>query len=158
MKDPIRDKQASRTSLTLNDIGIDDCDLRMEMFTLCDGASEQGGRLSLIGTYEAIHAAGFPCVLPQVTVVLRIRFWPQEGNLHLFRLVLTNPDGKPLGVLVDATATLPPFIEDRSTVFNIIAHLQHVGIEEPGEHTLDFYLDDKMAGRLPVNVCSMVRA
>lgn len=161
MKDPIdktNDRQISRAEFSLDDIGIEDCDLRIEMFTLCDGASEQGGRLSLIGTYEAIHAVNFPCVVPQITAVLRVRFWPHEGALHAFRLVLTNPDGKPLGMLLDAMATLQPFTHGRSLTCNIIAHLQHVGIEGPGEHTLDFYVNDRLEGRLPLSILRVAQS
>ncbi len=160
MKEPIREtaeKQVPRATLALSDIGIADRDLRVEMFTLCDGATEQEGRISLVGTYESIYAAGFPCVLPQVTVVLRVRFWPQDGGLHAFRLVLTSPDGKSLGVLLDAMASIQSFNDDRSTACNLIARLQNVQIEAPGEHTFDFYIDDKMEGRLPVNICPMAR-
>ena len=160
MKEPIREtaeKQLPHAFLALHEIGIADRDLRVEMFTLCDGATEQDGRISLVGTYESICAASFPCVLPHVTVVLRVRFWPQDGCLHAFRLVLTNPDGKSLGVLVDVMASMQPFTDGRSTACNLIARLQDVQIEAPGEHTLDFYVDDKLEGRLPVSICLMAR-
>lgn len=161
MKEPIRETAEIRiphAGFALTDIGIADRDLRVEMFTLCDGATEQEGRISLVGTYESIYAASFPCVLPHVTVVLRVRFWPQDGSLHAFRLILTSPDGKSLGVLLDAMASMQPFSDDRSTACNLIARLQNVEIAAPGEHTLDFYIDDKIEGRLPVSICPMVRS
>lgn len=160
MKEPIREtteKQISHAAFSLRDIGIADRDLRLEMFTLCDGATEQDGRISLVGTYESIYAANFPCVLPQVTAVLRVRFWPQDGSVHAFRLVLTSPDGKPLVVLLDAMTAMQPFSDDRSMACNVIARLQNVQIDAPGEHTFDFYVDDKLEGRLPVGVCPMAR-
>jgi hypothetical protein len=143
----------SRAAFTLRDIGIEDCDLRVEMFTLCDGATEHGGRLSLLGTYDIVHSSGFPCVLPQVIVVLRLRFWPEECRVHSFRLVLTSPDGEAVGVPVEVTATLQPASEERSAAYNFIARLQNVQIAEAGEHTFDFYLDGKIEGRLPMCVC-----
>ncbi|MEZ0258037.1 MAG: hypothetical protein ACAI37_22350 [Chthoniobacter sp.] len=159
MKDPIREtSQVPQAAFALNDIGIADRDLRVEMFTLCDGATEQEGRISLVGTYESISAASFPCVLPQLTVVLRARFWPQDGRLHAFRLVLTSPDGKSLGVLLDSMASMQSFNEDRSTSCNLIARVQNVEIEAAGEHVLDFYIDDKIAGRLPFSIYPMVRS
>jgi hypothetical protein len=159
MKDPTReitDKHIPDAALSLRDIGIEDRDLRVEMFTLCDGATEQDGRISLVGTYDSIYAADFPFALPQVTAVLRVRFWPQDGCLHAFRLVLTSPDGKSLGVLLDAMANLQPFNDDRSIACNLITRLQNVQIEGPGEHTFDFYIDDRLQGRLPVSICRMV--
>ena len=158
MKDPIRetvDNPRPHTVFTPGDFGIDDRDLRVEMFTLCEGATEQEGRLSLVGTYESISAACFPCVVPQITVVLRVRFWPHEGCLHAFRLVLTSPDGNPLGVMLETMAALQSSHDHRSTACNLIARLQNMEIEAPGEHTFDFYVDDRLEGRLPVSFCRL---
>jgi len=141
-------------AFALGDIGIEDRDLRVEIFTLCDGATEHAGRLSLLGTYEVIQALGFPFVLPQVTLVLRVRFWPAECPVHSFRLVLTSPDGEPIGTPVEVMVALQPTRGERSAAYNLIAHLQNLQIEEPGEHTFDFYLDGKIEARLPLCVCS----
>ena len=73
-------RQDGRPAFAVADIGIDDRDLRVEIFALCDGATEHDGRLSLLGTYDVIHVSHFPVLLPLVTVVLRLRFWPQESR------------------------------------------------------------------------------
>jgi hypothetical protein len=143
-------RQAKQPAFAFSDIGIDDRDLRVEMFALCDGATEHDGRLSLLGTYDVVHASHFPCLLPLVTVVLRVRFWPQECRVHRFRLVLTGPDGVPVGDPVEITAQLQPVCEERSAAYNLIARFQNVRIEEAGEHTFDFYLDGWIEGRLPI--------
>jgi hypothetical protein len=140
----------ARAAFALNDIGIEDRDLRVEMFALCDGATEHDGRLSLLGTYDLVQVSGFPCVLPLATVVLRVRFWPEECRLHTFRVVLTRPDGGAVGSPVEVMATLQPACEERSAAYNLIVQFQNVQIEEAGEHTFDFYLDGKIEGRLPI--------
>jgi hypothetical protein len=140
-------------AFALGDIGIEDRDLRLEIFALCDGATEHAGRLSLLDTYDVIHSTHFPCVLPRMTAALRVRFWPQECRVHTFRLVLTKPDGEPAGLPMEVMATLQPACEERSGAYNLIAHFQNVQIDGAGEHTLDFYLDGKIEGRLPICVC-----
>ncbi|MDR3404153.1 MAG: hypothetical protein P4L99_16770 [Chthoniobacter sp.] len=145
-----------RPAFALSDIGIEDRDLRVEMFVLCDGATEHDGRLSLLGTYDLVHVSNLPCVLPVATVVLRVRFWPEECRVHTFRIVLTSPDGEPVGSPVEVTATLQPACGERSAACNLIVPFQNVRIEKAGEHTFDFYLDDKIEGRLPICVCRMM--
>lgn len=142
-----------RSAFALSDIGIEDRDLRVEMFALCDGATEHDGRLSLLGTYDLVQVSGVPCVLPLATVVLRVRFWPEESRVHTFRVVLTSPDGEPVGSPVEVTATLQSACEERSAACNLIVQFQNVQIEEMGEHTFDFYLDGKIEGRLPISIC-----
>jgi len=139
-----------RPVFALSDIGIEDRDLRVDMFTLCDGATEHGGRLSLLGTYDVVQVSDLPCVLPLATVVLRVRFWPEECRVHTFRVVLTSPDGEPVGSPVEVTAILQPNCEERSTAYNLIVQFQNVQIEEAGEYTFDFHLDGKIEGRLPI--------
>jgi hypothetical protein len=140
-------------TFALSEIGIEDRDLRIEMFVICEGAAEQNGRLSLIGTYDVVHASHLPCVVPQITAALRVRFWPEECRVHTFRLALTRPDGETASEPVEVTATLQPSSEERSAAYNLIAQLQNLLIEEAGEYTLDFYLDGKIEGRLPICIC-----
>lgn len=134
----------------LLDMGIEDRDLRIEIFTTCEGATEHNGRLSLVGTYEMLGAPNFPFVLPQVTVVLRLRFWPAESARHSVCLIMTNPDGKAVGRPMEAEATLRPVRGDRAEAYTLIAQLHNLPIEEPGEYSFDFYLDGRIEGRLPV--------
>ena len=132
--------------------GIADRDLRIEIFAVCDGATEQDGRLSLLGTYELLKAASFPFTLPQATLVLRLRFWPAELREHQVRLAMTGPDGQPVGQPLEGKVILQPARADRSTAYNVIAQLHQLPIEQPGEYTFDFYLDGRVEGRLPICV------
>jgi len=150
------DRQDQPPARTLQDLGIEDGDLRLEVFALCESAVEQGGRLSLLGTYEVVQTTGFPLVLPQVTVVLRVRFWPAESRGHALRLVLTGPDGAVVGAPVEVMARLQPVCGERSAAYNLIAQMHNLRIEEAGEHTFDFYLDGKIEGRLPLCVNPVV--
>lgn len=145
-------RQDLQPGFSLSEIGIADRDLRIEMFALCDCAIEQQGRLSLLGTYEAIHVPSFPTLLPQATVVLRVRFWPAENREQSFRFMLSGADGQPIGELIEANAALRPFCGDRSAAYNLIFQLQDLQFEQPGEHSLDFYLNGKLEGRLPLCV------
>jgi hypothetical protein len=48
--------------------------MKTEIFTFCDFAQENGGKLTIVGTFDTIIARHFPCVHPQLSVVIRIRF------------------------------------------------------------------------------------
>jgi len=146
-------RKDGRPAFAVADIGIDDRDLRVEIFALCDGATEQDGRLSLLGTYDMVHASHFPCLLPLVTVVLRVRFWPEESRMQRFRFVITGPDGATVADPLEITAQLRTACEERSAACNLIAQFPNVRIEGPGEYTFDFYLNGRMEARLPVCIC-----
>jgi hypothetical protein len=134
------------------DPGVEDRDLRIEIFAVCDGAVEQDGRLSLVGTYETVCAQVFPFVIAQMTVVLRLRFWPGERRRHSVRLALTSPDGQRVGAAMEGDVTLQPADDERSTAYNLILYARNARIDEPGEYTFDFHLNGRLEGRLPICV------
>jgi hypothetical protein len=131
------------------DAGIADRDLRIEIFSLCESASDQNGRLSILGTFETVQAQQFPVILHRAMVVLRIRFWPGEGRQHKVRITVTDPDGRQLISPLDSGAALQPRSDDQSSAYNILVHIQELRFEAPGEHTIDFYLNGNLEGRLP---------
>jgi len=134
------------------DAGIADRNLRIEIFAMCESASDQNGRLSILGTFDSITGVQFPLILQQAAVVLRLRFWPLERRNHSVRLTTTDPDGREVMAPVEAAAALLPSPEDQSSAYNIIFHVRDLCLNSPGEHTVDFYLDGGLEGRLPFTV------
>lgn len=134
------------------DAGITDRNLRIEIFAVCESASDQNGRLSILGTFDSITGFQFPLVLQQAAVVLRLRFWPLESRKHSVRLTTTDPDGRQVMAPVEAAAALMPSLEDQSSAYNIIFNVRDLCLNAPGEHTIDFYLDGSLEGRLPFTV------
>ena len=68
------------------------------------------------------------------------------------RLTVTDPDGQQLVLPSTSELTLPPRNEDQSAAYNILIHLREMHIREAGEHTVDFYLNGNLEGRLPFTV------
>jgi len=142
-------RKETPASSSLIDSGIEDCDLRIEVFSICEAAVDQNGRLSVLGAFENLNVANFPCVLPQSTVAIRLRFWPAEIQQHSVKLVITNPDGRPITQILEAQGINPAASRERSQACNIILQLQNLPIHEAGEYSVDFYLNGQLEGRLP---------
>jgi len=129
--------------------GISDRDMRIEVFVICEGATEQNGRLSLVGTYEMIGVPAFPSVMPAITIAVRVRFWPAECRRHLVRPEITNPDGGCVVRTGESPITLNPPNPDRSIAYNVIGQFKEVQFDQPGEYSVDFYLNGCIESRLP---------
>lgn len=60
--------------------------MEVEIFALCDAATDYGGRLNLLGTFEQIRTKQFPAAHPHFAVALRIRFERIEEGDHPVRI------------------------------------------------------------------------
>ena len=55
--------------------------MNIEVFSLCDAATIEGGKLNMLGAFDTIMAEKVPVVHPQCTIALRLRFNASEGCL-----------------------------------------------------------------------------
>src|SRR5215510_14466335 len=68
--------------------------MKMELFTFCDFAQENGGKLTIVGTFDTIISRNFPCIHPQLSVVIRLRFDMWEFSDHTFRIETRDLEGE----------------------------------------------------------------
>ena len=67
--------------------------MRVELFTFCDFAQENTGKLTVVGTFDTIVSRNFPCTHCQLSMVIRLRFDLWEFSSHDFRIEGYNLDG-----------------------------------------------------------------
>ncbi|MDR2481332.1 MAG: hypothetical protein LBD07_03445 [Spirochaetaceae bacterium] len=68
--------------------------MHTEIFTFCDFAQENNGKLTIVGTFDTILTRQFPCVHPQLSMVIRVRFNIGEFCGHDFRIETRDIDGE----------------------------------------------------------------
>lgn len=67
--------------------------MTVEIFTFCDFAQDNGGKLTIVGSFDTVRAQGLPIVLPLVSLAAKLRFSLQERGKHHFDLSFTDLDG-----------------------------------------------------------------
>ncbi len=126
--------------------------MRIEIAALCDAATEQGGKLNMLGAFDTLHAVKFPHIVPQVTIVFRIRFNRAESGGHKIKLAIKDEEG--VAILPEMEAVVP--IEIRkgsdSRVGNIMMNVHGMKFEKAGYHSVDLSLDGTHAFSLPLRV------
>ena len=68
----------------------------IEVFALCDAATDSGGKLNLLGAFDSIVVESVPVVHPQCAVALRLRVSQMEAGEHSMKINIVNDDGKPV--------------------------------------------------------------
>jgi hypothetical protein len=126
--------------------------MNTEILTICDAAVDYGGRLSILGAFDVIHAHRFPAVHPHCSVALRIRFDRIEYGAHPFILNIVDEDGNNIipPIQGNMEVKMPPgFI---SSAVNVVLNLQGLKFERPGEYSVNFELDGEQVTFLPLYV------
>jgi hypothetical protein len=48
--------------------------VNVEVFALCDAATDSGGKLNVLGAFDSLQVGAYPTVYPHCAVAVRIRF------------------------------------------------------------------------------------
>ncbi|MCL1835982.1 MAG: hypothetical protein FWG46_00380 [Treponema sp.] len=125
--------------------------MKIELFTFCDFAQESGGKLTIVGTFDTIISRNFPCVHPQLSVVIRIRFDLWEFANHPFRIETRDLNGEmsmePISGSLDVRG-----VGNATAVSHLVFTIGNLRFKNPGVVNFTLFLDDKEAGTIPLYI------
>lgn len=120
--------------------------------TLCDTASENQGKLNVIGAFDAIIAQGFPAGF-NFNLALRFSFTAEDHGSHRFSIRLVDDSGEP-NIEPPNETTMDvnmPFGTSGFSTQNMIMPLQG-GIKKAGIYHFDVHFDDSVLAHIPLRV------
>ena len=126
--------------------------MHVEIFTLCDAATNQSGKLNILGTFDVIWVKKIPVNYPQCSIAFKIRFEPGEAGEHNFAIHIVDIDGKHI---------MPPLNKKLNVVFpqnqstysaNFVLNLHGLKLEKLGEYEINLALDGQQVASLPLYV------
>ena len=125
--------------------------MKIELFTFCDFAQENGGKLTVVGTFDTIISRNFPCIHPQLSVVIRIRFDLWEFTNHSFRVESHDLDGEmgiePIRGNVDVQGA-----GNATAVSHLVFSITNLHIKKSGALNFVLYIDEKEVMSLPLYI------
>ncbi len=126
--------------------------MNIEAFLLCDCATDQRGKLNVLGAFDSIYAKKTPIVHPACTVATRIRFDRIEEGEHKVSIAVIDQDGKAIVPRLNGNISVRARPDGGSSVVNLILNLQRLKFEDYGEYRIDLAIDGKVEGSLPFSV------
>lgn len=131
--------------------------MEVEVFALCDAATDSGGKLNVLGAFDRINARQFPLVHPHCAIALRVRFDRIEEGNHRVKISLIDADGQSLIPGLDGNIGIK-FPEDvQSVCANMVLNMNGLKFEKPGQYSIELALDGRHEKSLPVNVVEMAK-
>jgi hypothetical protein len=132
--------------------------MNIQVAVLCDAATDDNGKLNLLGSFDTIYAPQLPAVHPQCAVALRVTFTAGDEGQHKLALNFINADGHSImpPIEVPVAVALP---EDAHFVTrNFVVNIQQLRFAEAGLYSVDIRLDDQSQASIPLLVKLIQRA
>lgn len=127
--------------------------MNVELFVLCDAATDDHGKLNILGAFDGIWSKEVPALQQSCAIAIRVRFEKTEEGEHKIRINIVDEDGKPILQPVEAGVNVRvqgmPY---SSVAMNLILNLQRIKFPNYGEYSIDMVIDGKHEAELPLYV------
>ena len=124
----------------------------IEVFVLCDAATDSAGKLNVLGAFESLLARSVPVVHPQCAMALRMRFARIEEGDHEIKICLVEADGLPVVPDLRAGVHVKFHGQESSLAANIVMNLQRVQFKTAGEYSINLAVDGRFERAIPLAV------
>jgi len=126
--------------------------MKVELFCLCDAATEAGGKLNILGAFDRIWSREAPITLTHCAVAARIRFSRIEEGVHRIRITFADEDGQLVLPPMESALDLRFAPNDVSVPINLIVLMPQLKLPRFGDYTIDLALDANHLGSLPLMI------
>ncbi len=126
--------------------------MNIQVAVLCDAATDDNGKLNLLGAFDTIYTQQLPAVHPQCSIALRVTFGHEDEGEHQLRLNFVDADGRFImpGIDIPVQVVLPG--DSHFGTRNFIVNIQQLKFEGPGLYSIDLLMDNRSQASIPLLV------
>jgi hypothetical protein len=136
----------------MENLKIRDKSVDVEIFALCDAATDSMGKLNILGAFDKIGAQQLPVVYPRSSVALRVRFDRIEQGMHRIRINIVDADGQAIMKAFDNEINVSFPGEVQSLCANLVLQINGLKFEKLGQYAIDLAIDGRHEKSLPLYV------
>jgi len=126
--------------------------MKTEIFTLCDAATEQQGKLNLLGSFDQLNAKQAPISHPGCTLALKLRFTKIEEGKHNVKITFGDEDGNLVMPPIEFPLTIVVAPGESTATSHLVLNMQQLKLPSFGEYTIDLAVDGRAEAALPLYV------
>lgn len=124
----------------------------VEIFSICDAATDYGGRLNILGSFEGIASSTAPVKRDRCSVAVRMRFEVTETGEHQIEVFFSDKDNKQIGPKMAATIFVKIHAGRTSGAHNLVLNLNGLNFPDFGTYTIQLKVDGEVRSSLPLLV------
>ena len=126
--------------------------MNLQSALLCDAATDDHGKLNVLGAFDTLCSARMPVVHPLCAVALRFNYSPADEGPHQLKLAIVDADGRHLLAPLEVPVMLGLPEESHFGSRNFIFNLQQLRFDTPGVYAVDVTLDGVLVASIPLQV------
>ncbi len=126
--------------------------MNIQLSVLCDAATDYGGKLNILGTFDTIVTNHLPAFHPQCSVALRIMFSKIEEGHHKVKMNFVDEDGKFVMPSIDMPVDVAIPGDANFLVRNFVINIQQLKFDNPGQYAIDVAIDGRQETSIPLFV------
>lgn len=111
----------------------------IDLFTLCDGAYNYNGKLTIVGTLDSISVSDVPAKV-QFSIAMKLRFNPGEEGKHTLVVRIKDVNGK--NIPPDMVLDLDIVPSETDTVVSLAVNAQGLPFDKLGVYNVDVLVDN----------------
>jgi hypothetical protein len=126
--------------------------MNIQVAVLCDAATDDNGKLNLLGAFDTIYTQQLPAVHPQCSIALRVTFGNEDEGAHKMKLNFVDADGRSImpSIEIPVEVVLPG--DSHFGTRNFIINIQQLKFQSPGLYSIDISFDDRGQSSIPLLV------
>jgi hypothetical protein len=126
--------------------------MEIEIFTLCDFAQDNGGKLIIVGTFDSMQAKTFPVRHPACSIACRLRFSKKEYGPHTITVRVIDAGNNELVQPLEAEIMVEqPALAEHSTI-NLVINYNNIEFKNAGRYSFELSLDGEWKSGLPLHL------
>jgi hypothetical protein len=126
--------------------------MNIQVAVLCDAATDDNGKLNLLGAFDTIYTQQLPAVHPQCSIALRVTFGHEDEGEHKLRLNFVDADGRSIMPGIDIPVQVVLQGDSHFGTRNFVVNIQQLKFENPGLYSIDLSLDEQPQASIPLLV------
>jgi hypothetical protein len=126
--------------------------MNIQVAVLCDAATDDNGKLNLLGAFDTIYTQQLPAIHPQCSIALRVTFGHEDEGSHKLSLNFVDADGRSImpGIDLPVEVLLPG--DSHFGTRNFVINIQQLKFDLPGLFSIEVALDEKQQANIPLLV------
>jgi hypothetical protein len=126
--------------------------MNIEAFLLCDAATDQNGKLNVLGAFDNIFAKEIPTRHRACSIAARIRFSKSEAGDHTVKIFIIDADGNSIGPKPEGGISVRIADDAPAVAVNLILNMQNLEFQQYGQYQIDLTIDGTVQASLPLHI------